>query len=438
MSKVLFLLTGSIACYKACGAISQLVRRGHAVRAAATDAALKFVGEATLEGLTRERVGTDLWRRGGALDHIAWARWADVVVVCPATANTINRMAAGLAEDLVGALLLAHDWTRPLLVAPAMNPAMWAHPATRAAVATLRDWGMRFVEPGAGRMACGEVGEGRLAEPDEIVAAVEEALAAEAKSVERASGKPVRVLVTSGGTAEPIDGVRVITNTSTGATGALIADELARAGHEVVLVRARMAARPSEHGGVRQVEFGTFAELEAVLRAELGGAEFDAVIHAAAVSDFAVEAIETAGRVWRPGEGKLASGDAPVLRLKRNPKLLDQLRTWSRRPGVCVVAFKLTNGAGPEEVGAAVDGVFAGGVADFVVHNDLGARGGGAVFPAEIWARGRGVTVRCASRPELARALVKVAVDAAHEPVKAEATAERAAKASLDSSLRSQ
>lgn len=175
-ARILVILSGSIACYKACAAISQLVQRGHQVRTVATQAALKFVGVATLEGLTREKVGTDLFEEGGALDHITLARWADVVVLCPATAHTLNRVAAGLGDDLAGALLLAHDWTKPLVIAPAMNPAMWSHPATTASVARLREWGARFVDLGVGRTACGETGEGRLAEPEEIVAAIEAAV----------------------------------------------------------------------------------------------------------------------------------------------------------------------------------------------------------------------------------------------------------------------
>jgi phosphopantothenoylcysteine decarboxylase/phosphopantothenate--cysteine ligase len=141
----------------------------------ATKAALKFVGVATLEGLTREKVAHDLFEEGAALDHITLARWADVVVLCPATAHTLNRVAAGLGDDLAGALLLAHDWKKPLVIAPAMNPAMWSHPATAASVARLREWGARFVDVGVGATACGEQGEGRLAEPPEIVAAIETA-----------------------------------------------------------------------------------------------------------------------------------------------------------------------------------------------------------------------------------------------------------------------
>lgn len=175
-AKILFILSGSIACYKACAVISQLVQRGHQVRAVATKSALKFVGTATLEGLTREKVATDLFEEGGALEHISLTRWADIVVLCPATAHTLNRIAAGLGDDLAGALLLAHDWSKPLVVAPAMNPAMWTHPATVVSVERLRGWGARFVDLGLGRTACGEVGEGRLAEPPEIVQAIETAL----------------------------------------------------------------------------------------------------------------------------------------------------------------------------------------------------------------------------------------------------------------------
>ncbi len=129
-SNILFVLSGSIACYKACDAISRLVQRGHRVRTVATPAALRFVGASTLEGLTGEKVATDVFEPGAALDHIALARWADLAIVCPATANTLNRMAAGLADDLAGALLLAFERNKPLLVAPAMNPLMWSHPAT--------------------------------------------------------------------------------------------------------------------------------------------------------------------------------------------------------------------------------------------------------------------------------------------------------------------
>jgi phosphopantothenoylcysteine decarboxylase/phosphopantothenate--cysteine ligase len=398
MSQVLFVLSGSIACYKACDAISQLVQRGHRVRAVATQAALKFVGVATLEGLTREKVGVDLFEPGAALDHIELERWADVTIVCPATANTLNRAAAGIGDDLAGALLLAHDWKKPLLIAPAMNPAMWSHPATVASVQTLERWGARFVRVGSGRTACGEVGEGRLAEPEEIVAAIEAALARPARRR--------RVLVTSGGTVEPIDRVRVLANTSTGETGALIARHLARCGHDVVLLRARTA--PALGAAGREETFETFADLDAALDRWLGTEDFDAVVHAAAVSDFALESIEVEGAALLPGRSKIGSDVAPTLRLRRNPKLLETLKRRSRKKSTDVVAFKLTVDASPEEKRAAVMALFASGAVDFVVHNDVADKQAGAPFPAEIWNGSGTVVAQCADRTGLAQAIERL------------------------------
>ncbi len=398
-TNVLFILSGSIACYKACDAISQLVQRGHRVRAVATAAALRFVGAATLEGLTGQPVATELFAEGAALDHIALTRWADLTIVCPATANTLNRMAAGLADDLAGAILLAQDWQKPLLLAPAMNPAMWTHPATVAAIARLQGWGARLVEVGEGRTACGEIGPGRLAEPEEIVGAVEQALARPPRRL--------RVLITSGGTAEPIDGVRMLTNTSTGETGALIAEHFARRGHEVTLLRASRAR--SAAAGCREEAFTTFAELDAALTRRLAADEFDAVIHAAAVSDFSIHAIEIDGVARPPGEAKLPSDCAPTLRLRRNPKLLDTLRERSRNPAMRVVAFKLTCDLGSVEAEAAIMALFAGDVTDFVVHNDLKQRAkNGGAFPAKIWQPGGAVVAACANRRELAEELEKL------------------------------
>ena len=171
--RLLLLLSGSIACYKACFAISRLAQAGIEVRTAATPAALRFVGAATLEGLTGTPVFSDVWTEGRAMDHIKLARWADLALVCPATANTLNRLAAGLGDDPVGALFLAWELDKkPWWVAPAMNHAMLAHPATQASLARLTGLGVRVLAPGAGALACGEEGSGRLAEPEQLVAEV--------------------------------------------------------------------------------------------------------------------------------------------------------------------------------------------------------------------------------------------------------------------------
>lgn len=174
---VLFLLSGSIACYKACTVISRLAQAGVTVQTVATPSALRFVGRATLEGLSGRPVFTDLWEEGRALDHIELARAADLALLCPATANTINRLAGGLADDAVGALFLAWELKdKPWWLAPAMNGRMWDHPATAASLGKLRSWGVQVLDPIDGAHACGEEGPGRLADPESIAAAVLAAL----------------------------------------------------------------------------------------------------------------------------------------------------------------------------------------------------------------------------------------------------------------------
>lgn len=396
-SNLLVVFTGSIAAYKGCDVVSRLVERGHRVRCVATPSALKFIGTVTLEGLAGSPVLSDTFAAGSALEHIHLTRWADAVLVCPATANTLNRLAAGLADDLPGALFLAHDRSKPWLMAPAMNPAMWTHPSTVASVQKLQDWGVRFIAPAEGRMACGEIGEGRLAEPKAIVAATEAALA---NPVRR-----LRVLITAGGTVEPVDGVRVLTNTSTGATGAIIADHLSRGGHEVLLLRAKSAV--ATDSACPEETFVTFSDLEAALRRLLATNSFDIVIHAAAVSDYRVDAVfMDADSPPAPAE-KLPSGGTPIIKLRPNPRLVDSLRDWSPAP-FTLVAFKLTCGSGPAQSAEAVNRLLAHSGADFVVHNDLAARRADGTFPADIHLRDGALAVHCADRDTLAAELVRL------------------------------
>ena len=174
---ILFQLTGSIACFKACDLLSRLAKRGMAVQTVASAGALRFVGAATLEGITGRPPFIDLYEAGRTMDHIRLARWADLALLCPATANSINRLAAGVADDPIGALFLAWELERkPYLVAPAMNATMWDHPATRAAREKLSGFGARLLPVGDGRLACGEQGEGRLLEVDQLESLVLAAL----------------------------------------------------------------------------------------------------------------------------------------------------------------------------------------------------------------------------------------------------------------------
>lgn len=167
-SRILFGLSGSIAAYKACQVISRLVQAGHEVQTVATAGALRFVGAATLEGLSGKPVFSDIYREGAMMDHIHLARWADAAILCPASASTIGRLANGIADDPVGALFLAWDFKKPYWIAPAMNSSMLAHPAVQANLAKLREWSAIVLPTDAGNQACGEVGDGRLLDPLEI------------------------------------------------------------------------------------------------------------------------------------------------------------------------------------------------------------------------------------------------------------------------------
>ena len=169
---ILFQISGSIACYKACSVVSKLVQDGHSVQCVSSESALNFIGRATWEGLTGRTLHTDTFAAGGAMEHIELGRWADTLVLCPATANRLNKLAAGTGDDLIGAIFLAHDFQKPYVVAPAMNARMWHHPATAISIERLKSWGMKFVEPESGSLACGEIGDGRLADPETILSAI--------------------------------------------------------------------------------------------------------------------------------------------------------------------------------------------------------------------------------------------------------------------------
>lgn len=377
--KILFALSGSIACYKACDAISKLVQAGFEVETVATHSALEFVGRATLEGLTGRAVHTDVFEPGRYMQHVHLAKWADLTILCPASANTIAKLANGLGDDLVSTLFLAHDFSKPYLVAPAMNVAMFSHPATKENLDRLRSWGVRVLSTGQGRLACGDVGEGRLMEPADIVAAIETSFAKTPST-----GK--KVLITSGGTIEKIDGVRSIVNTSTGRTGATLAEELLAKGHEVVYLHAESGARPiSESPRLRMRSFTDFKSLETAMNEELRKTTFDAVIHAAAVADFSVSEIETEdGTSPAPLKGKIDSKSGLTVKLSRNPKLVESIRNSSANPRVRIAAFKLTNTSERVDRELAVASLATRSSADLVVHNDANEIQGSR-HPFTIW-----------------------------------------------------
>ncbi len=307
--RILLAVSGGIAAYKAAELARALVRAGHRVRCAVTENATRFVSPLVLQTLTGESVRTDLFdpEQEGQIDHIALADWADLVVVAPATANRLAQLAQGLPGDLVSTLLLA---TRaPVLVAPAMNVNMWEHPATRENVARLRERGVRFVGPEAGALACGWEGEGRMAEPAAIAEAARLALGTRSLVGEV-------VLVTAGGTREPIDPVRAITNRSSGRMGYAIAAEAARRGADVVLVSGPTAL-PAP-AGVRRIEVDTALAMREAVRSELDAATV--FVASAAVADFR-PASPAARKIKKEA---LAEGGL-TLELVRNPDILAEV-----------------------------------------------------------------------------------------------------------------
>lgn len=314
--RVLLAVSGGIAAYKTPELVRALVRDGASVRCVLTAAAARFVSPLTLRTVSGHAVRSDLFdaEQEGAIDHIALADDTDLVVVAPATANLLAKLAHGLADDLVSTLLLA---TRaPLLVAPAMNVNMWRHAATQANVERLRGRGVRFVGPEAGPLACGWEGEGRMAEPA--------AIAAEASSL--LSPKPLageRFVVTAGGTREPIDPVRVVANRSSGKMGYAIAAAAALRGADVVLVSGPSAL--SVPPGVRVVAVETALEMRDAVRAALPGCTV--FVGAAAVADFRPVAA-AADKIKKEalGEARL------VIELERTPDILLEVGEQSVRP----------------------------------------------------------------------------------------------------------
>lgn len=363
-------MTGSIACFKACQVISKLVQNGHEVQVVASPSALQFVGNATIEGLTGKPVVSDLFDSGNVMDHIHLVRWADLIIVAPASANFINKAARGVGDDLITTQFLAHDFKKPFLIAPAMNTMMYLHPVTQSSIKALKEMGVGILETASGVLACGEVGWGRLLEPQLIFEEVEKSLGtvgSSSKPVQKKEG--LKVLVTSGGTQEPIDPVRVITNKSTGTTGAALADVFSQFGFDVTYLHAESAKTPQSD--CEKIPFTSFESLQYQLQNLLSKNSYKAVVHLAAVSDFSP--IQSSTK-------KISSDEELTMKFKRNPKLVDQLREMAENPNLQVVAFKLTASANEDEKKAAVEKLFSHSQANLVVQNDAAEMGQFSVY----------------------------------------------------------
>jgi phosphopantothenoylcysteine decarboxylase/phosphopantothenate--cysteine ligase len=320
--KVLLIVAGGIAAFKALELVRRLRERGVSVRCVLTEAGARFVTPLSLQALTEDRVYSDMFSLTdeSEMGHIQLSRDADLLVVAPATANILARMAAGMADDLAATVLLATD--KPVLAAPAMNVRMWTHAATLANVETLRRRGVRFIGPNDGAMACNEHGPGRMSEPEEIVAAIE-ALLDEGKVL---TGK--RAVVTSGPTREAIDPVRYISNHSSGKQGHAIAVALARLGVEVTLVSGPVAL--ADPPGVATVHVDSADQM---LAACLAAGPIDIAVCAAAVSDWKAAA---------PANSKIkkkAGAPPPALALAPNPDILAALSKPGPKRPVLVIGF---------------------------------------------------------------------------------------------------
>jgi len=344
--RILLIVSGSVAAFKSLMLVRLLRAEGAEVRAVLTAGGARFLTKESLAALTGQAVQDDLWAAEADIGHIKLARWAEAVVVAPASANRLAQMAHGLAEDLAGCVLLAAR--APVLAAPAMNPAMWEHPATRANVALLAARGVRFAGPADGPMAEPESGPGRLVEPEELKAAIA-ALFADGPLKGR------HVLVTSGPTHEPIDPVRYIANRSSGKQGHAIAAACAALGARVTLVSGPVSV--PDPAGVQVMRVESAREMLAACEAALPA---DVAICAAAVADWRVAREATRKLKKEPG------AEAPTLQMALNPDILATLSRHAGRPRL-VIGFA----AETEHVVAHAQAKLQRKGCDWIVANDV-------------------------------------------------------------------
>ncbi len=370
--KILFIFTGSIAVYKAVNVLSKFVQRGYDVECVLTASAQKFIGRSTIEGLTGKKVHVDLYDSDNVMSHIHLIRDADAVLVAPATANFINKIASGFADDLAATLFMAHDFQKPFIIAPAMNTKMYQHPQTQQSVKHLREMGVTILEAGSGILACGEIGYGKLLEPEAMLTEIDKILALpNAESAKKINVPAIalpRILITGGGTVEPIDDVRTLTNSSTGTTAIQIAECLFNLGLPITLVLNNQKELEIPNG-IETIPFSSFNELNSILKNKLSNEHFDYVIHTAAVSDFSIDKIEglKSGAYGR----KISSNSKIKLVLKPNFKIISKLSQYSKNKKIQIVGFKLTSHADSAAVNAAVKKLFENRQVQYVVQNDV-------------------------------------------------------------------
>ncbi len=349
-------VTGGIAAYKTVHLVRLLTKGGHDVTVVPTEDALRFVGTPTWEAISRRPVTTSVHEDVAKVRHVALGQAAELVIVAPATANSIAKITAGLADDLLGTTLLATE--APVLIAPAMHAEMWRNAATQANIATLRERGVHVVGPADGELAGGDSGPGRMSEPKEILAAAQALLAP-------GDLAGVRVVVSAGGTREPIDPVRFLGNRSSGRQGVALAAEAAARGAEVTVVAANVSAdvlADVRHPAIRVVAVGAAAELAEVMKRE--ALEADVVVMAAAVADY---------RPVQVSDRKLTkeAGGVPTIELVENEDIVAALAA-ARRSGQLVVAFAAETPEDEAELLARARGKQQRKGVDLLVVNEVG------------------------------------------------------------------
>ncbi len=361
--RVVLGVTGGIAAYKATGIIRLLTESGHDVKVIPTANALRFIGATTLEALSHNSVDPDLYTDVESVKHVELGQSADLVIVAPATASFLARMASGLADDLLMNTLLASK--APTLVAPAMHTEMWQNPATVANVALLRSRGIEVLDPAVGRLTGADSGPGRLPEPEEIVSA-----ALRLAAPQDLAGK--RIMITAGGTQEPIDPVRYLGNHSSGKQGIALADEASKRGALVTLIAANVSEPvPALHEVIR---VATAPELSAAIDSKLN--EVDAVVMAAAVADFRVEAAAQT-KLKRSELGEEIS-----LKLVANPDILAGLvsRIESEKLQIVSVGFAAETASSANDLQRLAEHKLESKGCDILVANNVS---NGAVFGAD-------------------------------------------------------
>lgn len=350
---ILLVISGGIAAYKALELIRLIKKQQGNVRCILTHGGAEFVTPLSVAALSENQVYSDLFslKDETEMGHIRLSREADLIVVAPATAHMLAKMAHGFADDLAAAVLLASD--KPVMVAPAMNPQMWAHQAVRDNIALLKKRGVIFIDPAAGETACGEIGEGRLAEPADILKEISAYLAAQKGAL---SGK--KALVTSGPTYEPLDPVRFLGNHSSGKQGIAIAAALAKAGAETTLVTG--PTHEDIPSGIKILRVMTAAEMLAACEEAL---PCDIAVCAAAVADWTPVKPETQKMKKRDGAGP------PAIALKENPDILKTLAGLGNKRPALLVGFAAETG---DVVTRATDKLAKKGC-DWIVANDVSA-----------------------------------------------------------------